>query len=255
MSASWMLLVAVIGLGSTAWAAHPLITDDTGTQGKGNAQLELNGAYGWDTAVDAGSDVKTRKAAGETVLSYGVLESLDVILAMAQVRTEESVDGVTARERGSSDAGLLVKWRFWEREHYSFAVKPGLLIPLGSENKELGAGKYGYVGFLAATQETGDLAFHENIGYIRYNNRNDERENLYHLSVAAEYAMTDRLKIVANVRQEQNPDRSSRRKLTFLLGGLIYALTEDVDIDIGYQAGLSEPEMDSLVLAGMAVRF
>ena len=29
----------------TVFAAHPLITDDTGTQGKGKFQLEVNGEY------------------------------------------------------------------------------------------------------------------------------------------------------------------------------------------------------------------
>ena len=33
---------------ATSWAAHPLITDDTGTQGKGKFQLELNGQYDRD---------------------------------------------------------------------------------------------------------------------------------------------------------------------------------------------------------------
>ena len=28
--------------GASAWAAHPLITDDTGTQGTGHWQLEIN---------------------------------------------------------------------------------------------------------------------------------------------------------------------------------------------------------------------
>jgi len=31
--------------GTSAFAGHPLITDDAGTQGQGNVQLEINGEY------------------------------------------------------------------------------------------------------------------------------------------------------------------------------------------------------------------
>lgn len=31
--------------GTSAFASHPLITDDAGTLGKGNAQLEINSEY------------------------------------------------------------------------------------------------------------------------------------------------------------------------------------------------------------------
>lgn len=40
-----VLLFVLIG---KCYAAHPLITDDAGTQGKGKAQLEFTGEYGHD---------------------------------------------------------------------------------------------------------------------------------------------------------------------------------------------------------------
>jgi len=44
-----ILLVLIITLTNTAaFAAHPLITDDTGTQGKGKFQLEVNSELNYD---------------------------------------------------------------------------------------------------------------------------------------------------------------------------------------------------------------
>jgi len=42
------IFLALLLFAGPSWAAHPLITDDTGTQGKGNFQLEFNGQYDRD---------------------------------------------------------------------------------------------------------------------------------------------------------------------------------------------------------------
>lgn len=39
------VIAAVVLTSGTAFAAHPLITDDTGTQGQGKFQLEVNGEW------------------------------------------------------------------------------------------------------------------------------------------------------------------------------------------------------------------
>jgi hypothetical protein len=46
---SKVLFVSIFLLFHTvAWGAHPLITDDAGTQGKGKFQIEVNGQYDSD---------------------------------------------------------------------------------------------------------------------------------------------------------------------------------------------------------------
>ena len=45
---------------SPFFAAHPLITDDTGTQGKGKFQLEVNREYGYDK--EEGVTIKTTQS-------------------------------------------------------------------------------------------------------------------------------------------------------------------------------------------------
>ena len=82
----WLgLLIALTLLPATlAFAAHPLITEDTGTQGQGNRQLELTLEYGHDEAADAEEDAADLAA----VFSYGLRDNLDLICCRFLLRAQ-----------------------------------------------------------------------------------------------------------------------------------------------------------------------
>ena len=107
-----------------AFGAHPLITDDAGTLGKGKFQLELNGKY--DHTDKDGVTEKTTEMA--TALGYGVTNNMDIVLGIPyqHTRTEDS-DAVNT-EDGISDASIDLKWRFYERDGFSIALKKYGLI-------------------------------------------------------------------------------------------------------------------------------
>jgi hypothetical protein len=71
--------------------------------------------------------------------------------------------------------------------------------------------------------------------------------------LAAEVAKD--LNVVANLGMERNPDKTSNTDPVFLLGGLIYSITENLDVDFGIKAGLTKPETDISYLAGITWRF
>jgi hypothetical protein len=238
-----------------ARAAHPIITDDTGTQGKGKTQIEVNGEYGWDRETAEGIEAKGKAVALETVLSYGVMDSLDLVLTLPYARVQETVGGVTTRQNGVNDVSTELKWMFWERTGTSLAIKPGVSFPTGNEEKGLGTGKYGVSAFLVGTQEIEHWTFHVNLGYLRNNNRFEEEENLWHASLASEWKASEAVKLVANIGMEKNADPAAEKDPSFALVGFIYSLSEGLDIDFGYKAGLNDPETDQTILAGMAWRF
>ena len=70
----------IILLAAPSFAAHPLISDDTGTQGKGNQQLELS----WDRINQESEGVNRRSL--DAVWSLGVVDSIDVSLYLSQAR-------------------------------------------------------------------------------------------------------------------------------------------------------------------------
>ncbi|HAA02304.1 MAG TPA: transporter [Syntrophobacteraceae bacterium] len=232
-------------------AAHPLITDDTGTQGKGKFQLETNYEYDHDNADGATVNVHQFQAA----LTYGVIDTVDVVANFPILFTKARVFGDTFTENGLADIGLDVKWRFFEKDGLSFAVKPGITVPSGDDERGLGAGEVGYHLWLISTFEMEPWEFHFNAGYMRNENNLDERTDLWHVSLATEVQLCKWARAVVNVGAEANPDKASDTPPAFIIGGFIFPVLENLDLDIGVKGGLTEPEVDYALLAGLTLRF
>jgi hypothetical protein len=60
---------------------------------------------------------------------------------------------------------------------------------------------------------------------------------------------------VVNIGVERNTDRTSHKNPAFILGGFIYSITKNFDLDIGIKGGLNKLETDLTILAGMTFRF
>jgi len=236
-----------------AWAVHPLITDDTGTQGEGKFQVEVNGEYSHHH--DNGVTVDTFEAS--TIISYGIIDPVDLVLAVPyqHIRTKQAGDRDS--EDGVSDLSLEVKWRLWEDEPLglSFAVKPGITFPTGDAERGMGAGRPNCTLFFIATEKVAPWAFHLNLGYLRNENKVDERRDLWHASLASELEIFEGLKLVGNIGVERNPDKESNTDPAFILGGLVYSIAENLDVDVGVKGGLTRTEVDYSFMAGLAWRF
>jgi hypothetical protein len=251
-----LIYIALMLVACTSWAAHPLITDDTGTQGKGKFQLELNGQYDWDEEDEEGVAVKSNGGQAAATLSFGVAENVDLVFSMPYVWGRTEVNEITEYdEKGISDAVLEVKMQLFEKNGFSLAFKPGISFPTGNEEKGLSTGKVGGHLFLIASQEIGSWAFHTNLGFIRNENEADEHKDIWHASLAATWEVIKDLKLVANVGAEKNPDEDADNDPAFLIGGVIYSIKENFDIDLGVKCSLSKAETDISALAGIAFRF
>lgn len=251
------LFVGLCLLGHTvAWGAHPLITDDTGTQGKGRFQIELNGQYDSDRETINGASLEFTGSEVATTLSYGIIENADLVMSLPYRWGKVKQDGVTLHdERGVSDTTIEVKWRFYEIDGMSLALKPGVRIPTGDDEKGLGSGRTGCHAFLIGSREAAPWAFHVNVGYIMNENKADEERHIWHASFAATYEVIKNLKVVGNIGIERNRGKAAAKDPAYLLGGVIYSISESVDIDFGVKHGLTVPETDWSVMAGTAFRF
>lgn len=246
-----VLFFGILSCATTAFAAHPLITDDAGTMGAGKAQLEMNGEYGHDKE----DGVTSTKTEGAATLSYGLSETVDLVVGLPYQHLRVKEADTTLTENGISDTAIEVKWRFYEHDDLSLAIKPGLTLPTGDDEKGLSSGKASYSLFFIASQEMDPWAFHLNLGYIRSENTLDEEKDLWHASVAASLAVTEDLHAVANLGVESNPAKLTGSDPAFFLAGLVYALSEEFDLDCGIKYGLTDPETDYTVLAGVTWKF
>ena len=66
--------------------------------------------------------------------------------------------------------------------------------------------------------------------------------------------MKDR-KVVVDIGTERNASRNLNVPKAFILGGVIYSLWENLDVDFGVKGGLTRPADDFSILAGITWRF
>lgn len=258
-----------IALAGTAQGAMPLVTDDAGTVGKGKVQIEIGTEITSDKEAvfsqDAGRNVTEKEKGGSVTVTgtVGIHGCLDLVLGVPyQWFTTYEDGGRNGRADGISDISLDVKWRFFGQDGWGLALKPGIILPTGDDDRGLGTGKMAYRLYFIATKEISPWAFHINLGYIRNENKVDERENLWHASAAAEWVIIRDLKAVANVGIERNTtlhlvhlhtDKSSDDHPAFALAGVIYRISESVAVDFGMKFGITKPEVDITYLFGVTV--
>lgn len=250
------VLFGVLLWSAAAFGAHPLITDDTGTQGKGKFQLEINSEYSFDKEKEDGMTFREKAYELSGTLSFGITDTIDIVAGIPYqwVRIKEE-SHLAADEDGIADISFEAKWRFFEKNGLGLALKPGLTLPSGDDKKGLGTGKITYSLFFIVSKEIEPWAFHLNLGYARNENKANERKDIWHASLAGTCEVVKDLQLVANIGAEKNPDKGSGTDPAFILGGLIYSITENLDIDFGIKAGLNKPESDYTILAGLAIRF
>jgi hypothetical protein len=247
--------------GGAAFGAHPLITDDTGTQGKGKFQLEMNGKAARDKEILGGVDTREESRELAVALASGATDTVDLVVGLPWIRSRMKENGATVSdESGAGDASLEVKWRFLDRGGFSLAMKPGLTLPTGNEERGLGNGRPSFGLTLIATQKWERSFLDFNMGFARSSfeleaDRESNRRGTWSASIAVGAEVVKELTMVANIGAETNGDKGSDTWPAFLLGGLIYSVTETLDVDLGIKKGLNRPEADLSVLAGAAWRF
>jgi hypothetical protein len=240
--------------------AHPFITDDAETQGRGKTEIEINGKVSFDkkTQNDEGDsvNVKQREIELNAIISYGIIDPVDLILTVPYQWNKIKTDEQTLSDvNGFSDITLEMKWRFFKQEGLSFAVKPGIILPAGDKDKDLGTGRVSYSLFFITTKEIEPWTFHLNLGYKRNENKLDQREDIWQALAAVEWKVMKSLKLVANAGIERNHDRASSIDPAFILGGISYSVSENIDIELGVKAALTSAEPDYAFIGGITFSF
>jgi hypothetical protein len=219
--------------------------------------------YARDHETVNGDSVREKEWELATTFSYGLSDTIDLVAGVPWSWSKVRVNGQTVRdENGIGDLSLQLKWRFFESDdkRTSFALKPGISLPTGDDEKGFGNGRVGGDVTLIATHTVDRGALHLNLGY-EYNNysiaevRESSRKSIWRASLAGEVEVAKRLKAVADIGVETNEERDSDTNPAYILGGLIYGVSDDVDLDFGVKGGLNDAETDTTWLAGITMRF
>lgn len=240
-----------------AFGAHPLLTDDTFTLGKGNAQIEAS--YQYNHNDDAG--VKTQTSQPQVQITYGILDPLDAIVTVPYLYVRQTQGSETTDNNGIGDITLALKWRFFgEKEGLQFAIKPYVTIPTGDEEKGHGYGREAYGIRLISTFDREAWCVNVNLGYL-YNeyglqsNRDAYRPDIWYAGLSGQLRVLEKLWLVGETALGRNPDVTSDTPPAYILGGFIYEITKNIDLDVGYRHGLNRPAMDYSISGAITVGF
>jgi hypothetical protein len=237
-------LAALFGIGAaTAFAGHPKFTEDTGTQGTGNLELELG--YAWsEIAADGVFQFQPQ-------LSLGATPTVDLIVQPSWIVYHSSA----GTERGLGDTNLDAKWRFFGRAPWSLGVRGGVSAPTAHDNLGLQRDRVSPHAMLVATGDFKPFTIDANLGYARVPGEESQRRDLYHISTSVTVESQQRLFFVFETTFDSNPDGAAGKSFV-ALGQLatIYTVRPGLDIDVGFRARLNGTGPTQQWLLGVTVR-
>lgn len=241
----------------TSFAAMPLITDDTGTQGAGGNQVELGVAE--SKSKENGISSKQQQLPTLT-LTRGVSDALDLFVSATWLRNT-SDDPAVETTKGTGNPSIGAKWRLFENERKtSIALKAAYAFAVSEEkqNKGLGYGEASWAGTLIISQELPFGSAHANLGLGKNGVKNGDDEKTTHVSVAPIFDLTESVKLVFDLGQDTSqPSGGTKSTSRYYEVGGIYAPSKDLDLALGF---IRAKDRDSAVVtktatAGLTWRF
>jgi opacity protein-like surface antigen len=229
-----------------AHAAHPLVSDDTGTQGNANWQFELN------TESTSKQDDTGRQQPWNATLTRGFGDRLDLYVSAPYTHLQTPTDD---NGTGFGDIEIGTKWRFVERGPLSLALKPKLTLPTGNDRRGLGTGRVGTGATLLAQVDVARFSLLANAGLAYQPNRHGDLASIWAVSGAAIYKATDRLQLVVDVGTSRNTESGAGTNPAFVIAGAIYSPKPWLDLDIGYRRGLNDRTYRQSAMGGVTVRW
>lgn len=235
-------LAGLLAMPFQAQAFHPLITDDTGTQGAGGNQFEAGFDYVHQELGGVGASGRA------VVLTYtrGVTDTVDAFVGSAYQ---------TSKPNGWGNIAVGVKWRFYEDEasKLSLALKPTVLLPVsrGDEANGLGLGETSYGLNLIASKETSFGEVHVNAVVARDNLADKTipfRNNFWRVSAAPVWAVAEGWKVALDLGLMSNSDPAEDATMGFAELGVVYTPNDSIDLSLGVIRDLMDGPVETTVV-------
>jgi hypothetical protein len=228
-----------------AHAAHPIISEDPGTQGTGGVELEI-GFQASDGDPGGG-----RTSLLTTQVAIGLAPTVDLLVVPRYLWLRPAG---APHERGIGDTSLDVKWRFFENDTVQLAVRAGAELATGDESKGLGADGTGWHAVLAMSVDVDPMQWLVNVGYVR-GRVPGERTQLPYASAAVVGPSEGRLRSFVEVAAQANSDPSRTTWPAVVRTGLMWKAAPWLDLDVGAEGRLNRAAPRATLLAGATLRW
>ena len=235
-------------LAGSGHAAHPLISEDTGTQGRGKFELELGSTI---THGQGGRIVEL-----DPQLSYGAFGALDVILRPSVFWLTGGAAEGAGRSPGFGATSLDVKWRPLTWGAWSVGTRAGVDLPTASEG--IGPRQPGTHALVMATYASDAMMGTAILAYGRVPRdptTPGARRDMLRGSLATLVKLTSSFRLGADIaimRAEEVPQRAWPAVAVL---GVIARLPGGVDADTGYQQPRIRPAPAGAWLLGATLRW
>jgi hypothetical protein len=220
-----------------ALAYFPFLTDDTGTQGQGGNQLELNYVFIKERGVGLAEDGTYYSGNYGTSNSFpmtytrGLTDDLDLFVGIIRQ---------TSPTNGWMNSAIGLKWRFAgdAEEGWSFAIKPALLTPVSRsmEASGLGNGKTNGSVSLISSYIQPKYEIHLNARYtsnFSYSGSEEQQaQHLWGVSVAPVWVLNHQWKLGIDAGLETNPNATSAQ-VAYGQIGVVFAPVKNIQIGLG----------------------
>ncbi|HAG07992.1 MAG TPA: transporter [Desulfotomaculum sp.] len=251
-----LVTTGILMASSLSFAARPLVTDDSGTVGKKTFQAELGIESSSRKDTEDNVEVKETQTELSGVFTYGITNTIDFVFGFPYAWKKVKEDGETVFDANKfNDTSIEVKWRFFEKDGFGLALKPGISLPTGNDEKGFGTGRIGYGLTFIASKEIEPFGFHFNAGYSYNDNRIDERKDIWSVSTAVTYEVIKNMRLVADIGIQRNTNPEVQTSPAFGLLGMNYSINKNIMLDAGYKFGLNKQEADNTVIAGITLIF
>jgi hypothetical protein len=231
-------------LAHNAFAAHPLVTEDTATQGAGNAEIE-NG-------VSWIREDGTRTFTFAPQLSYGITPALDVLIQPSWLSSRAPGSSYV---HGFGDTALDAKWRFYGEAPLSLGIRGGLQLATAQKGLGLPSGTVAPHAVLVATVDAVPWTVHANLGYTRFPRSSGLRRDAPRVSAAVMYAANESWTLSVDVGYDGPTDPARSAWAGKWLAGVIYTVQPGLDIDLGWQKSLRRDLPSTQWLLGVTYRW
>jgi len=162
------------------------------------------------------------------------------------------------RVNGIGDINLVGKFLLLDEKEVmpAFALKGVVKTKSGDEEKGLGTGDLDYSVLAVASKGIGNLTLHGMLGYTFVGDNGDENiRNIFLYGLAADYGVTEKFHVVAEIAGNKHPDRRSPDNPLSSLVGVTYKVSEKVILDGGVRYGFNSSVPKWSTTIGVSLTF
>lgn len=241
------------------YAFEPLNTDDAGTVSKDSNQIEQ---YFFRTTSHGGGAATNMDiiTPGEEYFGGGDAKAFPFTYTRGLTENLEASFGAAyfSSPRGNyspiSNKVISMKWRFMEgdKKEWALAIKPSLILP-GSPQQQISGLNYAMPNYeftLIGSRYWDLIELHSNLSYTKalYNTNyligggpSSNRTNIFFLSVAPVWRVSQTLKLGLDVGMTTNPPSTEQPITSYALAAAIISITDQIDVGLSYMRSAVNP--------------